>query len=162
MNSNVQVLIKLEYVYATCSELIKREECTTMLPTLMWMQQETATVYNRIMYTAEPSKRLSWLRSVERSAQHIQTLRDDKRLAGYKDVTVHEGVLFLMSTITQLLEDISQVPSKKVLVGNILTAAYTLEDLVKLPKDVTYEEDDIRCHASILLNGIYDKLAEMH
>lgn len=161
MNSNVQVLVKLEYTHSTIEDMLKRPELANIFPTLLWMRQETANVYNRIIYREEPKKRLSYLRQVMRAGKSLRALQAERELSQGEDVTEEEGILFLISALTQMLEDISQVPSMKVFMTDLITAAYTLESLIDLPRNATYEEDDVHVHAGAYLQSIYSTMNQM-
>lgn len=158
MNSKVQVLVKLEYVFATCETMLQLPGMAHVYPTLMWMKLETGTVYERILSTCEPKKKISFLKQAKRVTDHIRTLQADREQQEAPDVTEEEGYLFLISTLTQMLEDINDVKSMKVFMIDLITAAYTAEELIEIPRDATFHEDEIRSRANKYLSDIYGKM----
>lgn len=158
MNSKVQVLVKLEYVFSTCETMLKLPGMVEVYPTLMWMKQETGTVYDRILSTVEPKKRASFLRQAMKVTNFIKTLQADREQQESPDVTEEEGYLFLISTLTQMLEDIRGVKSMRVFMADLIIAAYTAEGLIDLPRNATFDEDEIRSRADKYLSDIYGKM----
>lgn len=162
MNSSAKMCTKLLYVESTCGMLLNDFHETEAAPTLLWMQEECQRIVQHLISESGRNRQtLSWSRTVGRAMAHAKTTLIQEDTDKEREVTVAEGLLYAVSIITQMIEDLTEIKNKGHLFNDLCTASYTLENLLGLPKVYIKREDELREGAQVFINRFYSKLDEL-
>ena len=160
MNTETQLLVKM--VYAESVAKVLRNSATTEsgANTLEWIRQEAGRIIEKIM---QPDGKMvgvtpeayQWAKRADMCKEHLKSLIDD--FHDDTDIPEEQQVFYTLSVLTQMVDDLSRVPSKGHWFNDMSLAAYNLEHLLKLPKRMA-SEDVVREHAGAYLKKFYSKM----
>ena len=165
MNTETQIITKMIYSQAVCNNLKLYKEATVAIPTIDWMLERSEDIIKEICINTPAKTAMSWARVADRAVENIRSLKDESIFDTPDSHELAEELLFTISVLTQMLEDIS-LSQKAQLVEDLQVGAYTLEELLCLPakkrnEAILMREDEIRLHAKSFLEKIYQKMGEI-
>lgn len=157
MKSITQFVVKLVYMESICNILMQLEETEEAHATIVWMKTQSEEITDKLLVDSGQPHRLAVEADKVKKFLNLKNSQYDP--PGAEGLSPPEVIYYVLCILTQMLEDMREVPNKAHYIEDLSTGAYTLEEILTLPKKYVDNTDTIRGYANAYLQAFYNQLS---